>query len=146
MPKIAEGQSYKKLEIWQLARKSATAIHRMSLQLPKFELYEEGSQVRRSAKSIRSNIVEGYGRRRYKQDFIRFLIFAHSSCDETIDHLQSLFENESLTDEKNYETLHEELNKLGAKINLFIQAVEAQHLVTREERKPFGDQDPEDES
>src|ERR1700720_4083624 len=33
--------------------------------LPKFEIYEEGSRIRRSVKSIRSNIVEGYGRRRY---------------------------------------------------------------------------------
>jgi len=41
--------------------------------LPKFEMYEEGSQIRRSAKSVAANIVEGYGRRRYKQEFIRFL-------------------------------------------------------------------------
>jgi len=44
----------------------------MSLTLPRFELYETGSQIRRSSKSIRSNIVEGYGRRRYKFDYIRF--------------------------------------------------------------------------
>lgn len=30
-------------------------IHDMSLKLPKFELYEVGSQIRKSAKSIRSN-------------------------------------------------------------------------------------------
>ncbi len=66
--------SYKTLEIWQLARESTVAIHRMTLdELPKFEIYEEGSQIRRSIKSVRSNIVEGYGRRRYKQEFIKFL-------------------------------------------------------------------------
>lgn len=66
--------SYKALEIWQLARKASISVHRMTLErLPKFEMYEEGSQIRRSAKSIPSNIVEGYGRRRYKQEFIRFL-------------------------------------------------------------------------
>ena len=46
--------SYKKLEIWQLARESTIAIHRMTLDaLPKFEMYEEGSQIRRSSKDPR---------------------------------------------------------------------------------------------
>ena len=79
-------------------------------------------------KSIKSNIVEGYGRRRYKQDYIRFLTFAHASCDETIDHLETLFETESLTDQALYEDLHSRLNTLGAKLNRFIQSVETQHL------------------
>jgi 23S rRNA-intervening sequence protein len=58
------GMSYRDLEIWDLARQIAVAVHRMTLQdLPKFEAYEEGSQIRRSAKSIRANIVEGYGRK-----------------------------------------------------------------------------------
>lgn len=64
--------SYKKLKIWQLSREIAIEVHAMTMDLPKIELYETGSQIHRSAKSIRSNIVEGYGRRRYKQDFIRF--------------------------------------------------------------------------
>ena len=66
--------SYRHLEIWKLARQVAIAVHHMTLQnLPKFETYEEGSQIRLSAKSVAANIVEGYGRRRYKQEFIRFL-------------------------------------------------------------------------
>ncbi|MGB1242433.1 MAG: four helix bundle protein, partial [Chitinophagales bacterium] len=62
--------SYKRLTIWILARGLVIDIHKMSLQLPKFEMYEEGQQIRRSMKSVKSNIVEGYGRRRYKQEYI----------------------------------------------------------------------------
>jgi len=92
--------SYRTLEIWQLARDVSKDVHKMTLtKLPKFELYEEGSRIRRSCKSVRANIVEGYGRRDYKQDFVRFLTFALSSNDETTDHLECLFETESLTDE-----------------------------------------------
>lgn len=58
--------NYKGLEVWQIARELSIEIHKMTLSLPKFELYEEGSQIRRSSKSIRSNVVEGFGRRRYK--------------------------------------------------------------------------------
>ena len=68
--------SYKNLEIWKLAKENLIQIHKMTLtELPKFEMYEEGSQIRRSSKSVRSNIVEGYRRRRYRNDYIRFLNF-----------------------------------------------------------------------
>ena len=120
--------SYRDLEIWKLAREAAIAVHRMTLQeLPKFEMYEEGSQIRRSVKSIRSNIVEGYGRRRYKQEFIRFLVFAHASCDETIDHLEGLFGTGSLTNERTYRDLQKQLDLLGRKLNVFIEGVEREH-------------------
>ena len=50
--------SYKKLQIWQEARVIVIDIHKMTLsKLPKFELYEVGNQIRRSIKSVKSNIV-----------------------------------------------------------------------------------------
>ena len=120
--------SYKKLQIWQEARVIVIDIHKMTLsKLPKFELYEVGNQIRRSIKSVKSNIVEGYGRRKYKQEFIRFLTFAIASCDETIDHLETLYETGSLSDKVLYQELHKRLETLGKKINLFIQSVEKGH-------------------
>ena len=120
--------SYRKQEIWRLARDLSIEIHRMTLcKLPRFELYEQGSQIRRSCKSIRSNIVEGYGRRRYRLDYIRFLCYAESSCDETIDHLETLYETESLTDKDLYLKLRQELRKLAKMINRFLLAVEHRH-------------------
>ena len=134
---MEDAQGYRKLEIYQLARKVSVAIHRISLRLPEFEMFEEGSQIRRSSKSVRSNIVEGYGRRRYKQEFIRFLIYAHASCDETVDHLECIFETGSFTDSELFQTTVEDLNVLGRKINLFTQSVERQHLSVREERAEY---------
>jgi len=119
--------SYKNLEIWQLARDLTIEIHKMSLALPKFEQFEEAQQIRRSSKTVRSCIVEGYGRRRYKADFIKFLIYALSSNDETIDHLETLFETASLKDEILYISLHQKLEHLGKKLNNFIQTVERSH-------------------
>ena len=34
--------SYRKLQIWMLAREVVIEVHEMTLKLPKFELYEEG--------------------------------------------------------------------------------------------------------
>ena len=89
-------------------------------------MFEEGSQIRRSMKSVKSAIVEGYGRRRYKQEFI--LTFAIASNDETIDHLETLFETGSLDDKNLYQSLHKRLNTLGKKLNQFIQSVEREHI------------------
>ena len=120
--------SYKKLEIWQLAREVVIEIHKLTLTLPKFEMFEEGQQIRRSSKSVKSTIVEGYGRQRYKSDYIKFLVYAHASNDETIDHLETLFETGTLTDEKIFKALLQKLDLLGRKLNTFIQAVEAGHI------------------
>jgi len=42
--------SYKNLEIWQLAREVVIEIHNLSISdLPKFEMFETGNQIRRSS-------------------------------------------------------------------------------------------------
>lgn len=117
-------QSYKDLEIYQLAHKLAIEIHRMSIEyLPKFEMYKEASQIRQSSKSISANIVEGFGRKRYRQEYIKFLVYAHASCNETIEHLELLFETKSLNDKNKYEYFIEQYDKLGRKLNVFISKV-----------------------
>ena len=126
--------SYRNLDIWQLARELVVDVHGMTLsKLPKFEMYEEGTQIRRSMKSVKPNIVEGYGRRRYKHDYVRFLTYAQASCDETTDHLETLYETESLKDNTLYNSLHERLQTLGKKLNRFVQGVERDHRSVREE-------------
>jgi len=52
--------TYKDLDIYKLSHRLAVEIHKMALKLPKFEMYEEGAQIRRSSKSISTNIVEGF--------------------------------------------------------------------------------------
>lgn len=117
-------KSYRDLEVYKESKQLAAEVHRLSLTLPKFELYEEGSQIRRSSKAVTIATVAGYGRRRYKADFIKFLIYSQSECDETIEHLNFLFETLSLKDIDLYKKLHSEFDILSKKINKFIQWVE----------------------
>jgi len=86
-------------------------------------MYEIGRQLRRSMKSVKSNIVEGYGRRRYKKEYVRFLIFAQASLDETTDHLDTLYKTGSLDDEHLYKDKSSKLTVLGKKLNKFIQVI-----------------------
>ncbi|HRG10613.1 MAG TPA: four helix bundle protein [Cyclobacteriaceae bacterium] len=118
-------KSYRELDIYNDSKRLAIEIHKMSLSLPKFELYEEGSQVRRSAKAVTSAIVEGYGRKRYKADLIKHLVYSQAECDETILHLDFLHETQSLQDSSVYKKLHDEYDILSKRINKFIQWVES---------------------
>jgi len=119
-------QSYRDLEVYQLSFKLAVEVDRVSRTLPKHEMYEEGSQLRRAAKSIPANIAEGFGRRRYKNEYIRFLIYALASCDETRVHLDLLHETGVLAP-KLYHNLSEQYDILGKKLNRFLQSVIDSH-------------------
>ena len=116
--------SYRSLDIWKLAKQQFREIHEMSLTLPKFELYEGGSQIRRSARAVGSDIVEGYGRRRYKADYVRILVCALASNDETIFHLEGLYETGSLRDKELYDHLLDQAMHLGSMLNRFIGGIE----------------------
>jgi four helix bundle protein len=129
--------SYRKLEIWQLARENVIQIHKMTLKLlPSFELYEDGSQIRRSCKSVKSTIVEGYGRKRYVNDYIRLLTYSLASNDETMDHLETLFETESLKDEAVFNEIKARTEILGKKLNNFISKIENDQQQAARGQKP----------
>ncbi|MBU2649465.1 MAG: four helix bundle protein [Bacteroidetes bacterium] len=118
--------SYKDLEIWHIARDISIDIHRMSMELPSFEFSETGRQIRRSSKSVRSNIVEGYGRRVYKDEYIRFLIIAQASNDETRDHLETLYETGSLKDKEVHDKIVNKTILLGKKLTNYIKYLKSQ--------------------
>jgi len=127
---MKEPKSYKNLEIYSLAKELAVRVHKMTIEeLPKFEMYEEGSQIRRSSKSIVSNIVEGFGRRRYKNEFLQFLTYSIASCDETKVHLEVLCETGSLNEDFSKKLIHS-YETLGAKLYNFREAVSKSHLTS----------------
>ncbi len=115
--------SFKDLEIYKTSMGLFVEIHKASLTLPAFEKYELGSQIRRSADGVVSNIVEGYGRKRYKAEFVRFLVFSHSGCLETQNHLEKisfLYPDKQVI----FKSLLNQYIGLGIKIYNFITYVE----------------------
>ncbi len=116
-------KSYKDLEIYKNGLSLFLKVHSASLLLPKYELYELGSQIRRSADSVITNIVEGYGRKRYKADFIKFLTYSQASNLETVNHLDKLIQLYPQFSEQLI-PIQNEYEKLGAQIYTFIKYVE----------------------
>ena len=114
--------SYRDLDIYKISFNLFLRTHPFSLKLPKYELYELGSQLRRSSDSVLTNIVEGYGRRSYKNDFIKFLVYSEASSLETINHLEKIL---ALYPElcMEAEELVKEYNLLGGKIHSFTEYV-----------------------
>lgn len=117
-------KGHKKLQIYQEAHRLAVKVHSMTLALPSFERYEEGSQIRRSSKSTSANIVEGFALRKYKNEFLHYLFRSYGSSQETIEHLEILFETKSLIDKPLFTELHAAYNNLCGKILRYIQAVD----------------------
>ncbi len=114
-------KSYKELETYKIAFELAIKVYELCISLPKSEQYELCSQVRRSSQSIRANIVEGYGRRKYKAEFIRFLIMANASLLETESHLKML---SRLYNKDEFRRLIKDYGELGKKLHRFIDFVQ----------------------
>jgi four helix bundle protein len=115
--------SYEDSGLYKLAKQMAVEIHKMTLdELPKFEMYEQGSQIRRSSKSIVANFVEGYGRRHYKAECVKFMTYALTSCDETKAHLELLHETRSLSPER-FQYFYGNYRKIGAMLYNLRQSI-----------------------
>lgn len=73
--------NFRKLNIWQDAMDVAQEVYVVSTKLPPEELYNLGSQLKRSAVSVPSNIAEGAGRNT-NGEFNQFLGIATASSYE----------------------------------------------------------------
>ncbi|SNB96173.1 conserved hypothetical protein [Flavobacterium psychrophilum] len=69
-------KTYKDLDVYNLGLDLFYKCHSYLLKLPKHEMYKLGSQLRRSSDSVPTDIVEGYERKRYKADLIKFLAYS----------------------------------------------------------------------
>lgn len=80
-------KGFEELIVWQKAHALMLFIHRRIVPLlPPEEKWDLCSQIRRSSKSVKSNIVEGHGRY-YFRDSARFCYNARGSLSETENHL-----------------------------------------------------------
>lgn len=71
------------LEIYNLSRQLAKEIFQLTLQFPAEEKYSLTDQIRRSSRSIKANIAEGWGKRIYINNFKRHLVDSNGSLEET---------------------------------------------------------------
>lgn len=63
--------SYKDLRVYQQAMNLAMEIFNSTKEFPKEEKYSLVDQIRRSSRSVCTNIAEAWRKRRYKSSFYR---------------------------------------------------------------------------
>jgi four helix bundle protein len=82
-----EVRSFRDLRVYQKLKALHLDVHTLSLGFPKFELYELGSQVRRSSNSAPAQIAEGWGSR-HTNIYIETINRAMGEVRETQHHLE----------------------------------------------------------
>lgn len=112
---------WRNLEVWQLADQMALEVYRHSRVFPSEERYGLTSQLRRSALSVPTNIVEGYSRRG-DRELGHFLSVALGSLAETKYLLHFASQLEYLA-EPARETLFDGYERLGRQLWRFYEKV-----------------------
>ena len=81
-------RGFRDLKVWQKAMDAAMAVFRLSNHFPKCEMYSLTDQMRRSSRSVPSNIAEAWRKRRYSAAFVSKLSDAEGEAAETQTHVE----------------------------------------------------------
>ena len=92
-------QSFEDLDVYRKLVALHFEVHEMSLGFPKFELYELGSQIRRSSNSIPANVAEGWNNK-HVAIYLEGINRALGELRETRHHLHVAHGKRYLTDDK----------------------------------------------
>lgn len=76
-------KGYRDLEVYKLAFKMALEIFEETKGFPAEEKYSLVDQVRRSSRSVASNIAEAWGKRMYRNHFVSKLSDSYAEANET---------------------------------------------------------------
>ena len=116
-------ESYKDLDVWQVAMTLAQESYLLTTPFPKDEMYGMAAQIRRAAVSIPANIAEGYGRDQ-TGSFVQFLRIAQGSARELETHL-ILAERIRLVDQQAVTPLQELCERVSKMLRSLIRSLEA---------------------
>lgn len=111
---------YKNLKVFQLAYKLAMEIFEISKKFPKEEIYSLTDQIRRSSRSLCSNIAEGYRKRIYPNHFRSKMSDADGECSETMVWLDFSKDCNYITDDE-HQNLHSQYQEVGRMLGSMIK-------------------------
>lgn len=91
--------SVEDLDVYKKLCDLAIEIYKLTLTFPQFELYELGSQLRRSSNSAPANLAEGFNNK-HINIYLEGISRAQAEIRETIHHLKMIFRKGYLNKEK----------------------------------------------
>lgn len=141
---MSQLKSFRDLKVYQKLKALHLEVHQDSLCFPRFELYELGSQVRRSSNAAPAILAEGWGSR-HTNIYIEAINRSMGEVRETQHHID-------VAKEKNYLTV-QRFSDLDARYDECGRMLEGLHQslsdwqgttrtgkVVREDRAAYGDQ------
>lgn len=114
--------TYKDLDVYQRSFKAMIKIYRITENLPAYLQFDIGNDIRRAARSIPSNICEGYARKKSKKDIANFLKTSLGSNDEVSFNLEVL-NNLNKISPDDYLYLNEEYTIIGKQLTRLLQTL-----------------------
>ena len=117
--------SVRELNVYQVAFKSAMDIFQITKNFPREEKYSLTDQIRRSSRSVCSNLAEAWRKRKYKAVFINKLTDSSQEASETQTWLefalacQYIDQNTFAEVDIKYEQIFAMLNGMEKKADLF---------------------------
>jgi len=111
---------FRSLLVYQKAFCLAMNIFNISKNFPKDEIFSLTSQIRRSSRSVCSNIAEGYRKRLYEAYFVSKMFDADMENSETQVWLEFSFECKYIT-EKTYQEFISQSKDIGRLLNCMIE-------------------------
>ena len=146
---MAKLSSFRELRVYQELRRLHLAVHEESLRFPKFEMYELGSQVRRSSNSAAAILAEGWGSR-HTNIYLEAISRSKGELRETQHHLDVAHAKRYLDDPKwaeydaAYEACDRMLERLHERLSEWRDTTRTGHEV-REDVGDYGVREQSDE-
>lgn len=119
---MSRNQNYKgfrDLKVYQLSYQLALEIFEITKTFPKEEKYSLVDQIRRSARSVSTNIAEAWYKRKYPKSFISKLVDAAGEAGETEVWIDFSFAHRYL-DKGKQEYFFEKYSEVGKMLNSMI--------------------------
>lgn len=113
-------KSHEELDVYTIAFNAAMRIFELTKKFPKEETYSLTDQIRRSSRSVCSNIAEAWRKRRYKAAFISKLSDSEAEAAETQTWLDFACECKYLTDSTTKELRTAYDNVIGKIVRMIV--------------------------
>ena len=116
-------RGFRDLIVYQLSYKLSVEIFQITKSYPKEEKYSLVDQIRRSSRSVPTNISEAWSRRRYPKSFVSKLIDADGEASETTVWMDFSKDHKYITKE-NHSYFIEKYNEVSKMLNSMINTPE----------------------
>jgi four helix bundle protein len=114
-------RSFRDLEVWKKAHKLSIDVSQLVKIFPRDEKYDLAGQMRRSARSIPSDISEGYGRFHFN-DKLTFYERARASLLELRNHFEEALDNSYISNDT-FHSFRKQMNEVNFLLNRMIRNV-----------------------